>query len=107
MPALSKHEFLGNMQELDQYIETMMSRGDNMVKKGGRKKNGEWLMGKAFICQVCGKEEVFRTNIKNHIEANHVEGIVIPCKLCEKTVKSRNALTQHISIHHSNTNKLT
>ena len=30
--ALSKHEFSGNMQELDEQIETMMGRGDTIVK---------------------------------------------------------------------------
>ena len=33
--SLSKHEFSGNMQEPDEQIETMMCRGDNMVKKWG------------------------------------------------------------------------
>ena len=100
--AQSKQEFSGNMQELDEQIESMMGRVDNLVKKGG-KRNGEWIMSKAYSCQVCGKEGP-RTNIKRHIEANHVEGIVIPCKLCEKTVKSRSALSQHISVNHSNAN---
>jgi hypothetical protein len=101
--ALSKHKFSGNMQELDEQIETMMSRGDNLVKTGTRLRNGEWQMGKAFVCQVCGKEGS-RTNITNHIEANHVEGIVIPCKLCEKTFSSRDSLTHHNSHHNSNVN---
>ena len=101
--ALSKHEFLGNMKELDEQIATMMGTGDNLVNTGRRMKNGEWQMGKALVCQVCGKEGS-RTNITNHIEANHVEGIAIPCKLCEKTYKSRNALRKHISVNHSNAN---
>ena len=100
--ALSKQEFSGNMQELDEQIEGMMGRGDNLVKKGG-KRNGEWLMSKAYICQVCGKEGRV-TDIKQHIEANHVEGIVIPCKLCEKTFRTRNVLKQHNHFHHSNAN---
>ena len=99
--GLSKDELSGNMQELDEQIETMMGRGDNMVKMGNRLRNGEWRMGKAYICQVCGKEGKM-TNIKRHIETNHLEGIVIPCNLCEKTFRSRNAMTQHNSIHHSN-----
>ena len=101
--ALSKQEFSGNMQELDEQIETMMGRGDTMVKTGKRMRNGEWQMGKAYSCQVCGKEGI-RTVIKRHIEAIHVEGIVIPCNICEKTLGSRYALTKHNSVHHSKAN---
>ena len=102
--ALSKHEFSGNKQELNEQIKTMMGRGDSMVKRGNRMRNGEWKMGKSYTCQVCGKEGSM-TTIRYHIEANHVEGNVIPCNLCEKTFRSRNALRQHNCIHHSNANK--
>ena len=102
MAALSKEEFSGNMQELDEQIESMMGRGDNLVKnrKNG---NGEWVMSKAYICQVCGKEGKM-TDIRRHIEVNHVEGVVIPCNLCEKTFRTRQALSRHNSVHHSNAN---
>ena len=34
--------------------------------------------GFAYLCKVCGKEG--RDNhIKDHIEANHLEGVVLPC----------------------------
>ena len=101
--SLSKQEFSGNMQELDEQIENMMGRADTMVKTGNRLRNGEYVMGKAYSCQVCGKEGTM-TDIKRHIEAKHVEGIVIPCNLCEKTFSSRQALRNHISAHHSNVN---
>ena len=39
--ALSKQEFSGNMQELDEQIETMLGRGDTMVKQGTQMRNGE------------------------------------------------------------------
>ena len=86
--ALPKHEFSGEMSELDEKIETMMVRSETMVR--GPHKN----MIKAYVCQVCGKEGQ-RTNIKDHIEANHLEGISIPCSLCEKTFRSRKALRKH------------
>ena len=100
--ALSKHEFSGNMKKLDEQIETLMGRGDTMVK-GNRMRNGEWYMMKAYTCQVCGKVGP-RSNIKSHIEANHIEGIIIPCNLCKKTFRSRNSLTQHNYVHHPNAN---
>ena len=38
---------------------------------------------KADRCKVCGKEGM-GSAIKDHIEANHIVGIVLPCNLCEK-----------------------
>ena len=52
----------------------------------------------AYRCKVCGKEG-FSTQIKDHIEANHIEGIVIPCNLCDKTFRSRNNFRQHKRNH--------
>ena len=62
--TLSKHEFSGDMKELEAKIKTMMGRGENMVQNGK-------ITIKAYVCQVCGKEGQ-RTNIKDHIEANHL-----------------------------------
>ena len=45
-------------------------------------------------CKVCGKEGMSHV-IKNHIEANHLEGIIIPCNLCNKTFRSRAGFRQH------------
>ena len=88
--ALPKHEFSGEMSELDGQIDTLMSRSETMVRGANKQ------MIKAFVCQVCGKEGQ-KTNIKDHIEANHLEGISIPCSLCEKIFRSRNALRIHKS----------
>ena len=93
--ALTKQEFSEDMNELDEKIETMMIRGENMVRKGGKQ------MTKAYVCQVCGKEGQ-KINIKDHIEAHHLEGISIPCSLCEKTFRSRHSLINHNSNFHTN-----
>ena len=45
-------------------------------------------------------EKLMSNAIKDHIEANHIEGIVIPCNLCDKTFRSRNALRLHNRLHH-------
>ena len=99
--AVAKEEFSGDLQGLDEKIETMMGRGENMVKSGSRLKNGEWRMGKAYICQVCGKEGKM-TNIKTHIEAHHLNGIIIPCQ----TFRSRDSLRHHNYLRHTNVNSL-
>ena len=62
----------------------MMGRSETRVRGQNRQ------MIKAYVCKVCGKEGQ-KTNIKNHIECMHMEGISIPCNLCEKTFRSRNA----------------
>ena len=96
--ALPKHQFSGDMKELDELIETMMRRGENMIRQGPTN------MIKAYVCQDCGKEGQ-RCDIKNHIEANHLEGISIPCSFCEKTFRSRDSLRHHI-INHNFSNNL-
>ena len=39
-------------------------------------------------------------DIKKHIESNHVEGICVPCNLCEKTFRSRDSLRMHKRRNH-------
>ena len=91
--VLPKQQFSGDLKELDGQIETMMGRGENMIKGNG---NGD--MVKVYVCKVCGKEGL-QQQIKRHIEANHIEGISIPCSLCEKTFKSRKVLCNHKRTH--------
>ena len=73
----------------------MMGRSENMVK------HSEGKMIKAHVCQVCGKEGTL-TQIRNHIEANHLEGVSIPCNVCDQTIRTRNALIKHKSKYHKN-----
>ena len=52
----------------------------------------------AYICKMCGKEARSR-DMKDHIEANHLEGVTIPCNLCDKTFRSRQTLRHHNKRH--------
>ena len=81
--------FSGDLQELDNKINSMM------VKTSNRSVRRNAL----YKCALCGKEAE-HTNLKNHIEANHLEGISVPCNLCEKTFRSRNALAKHNHKNH-------
>ena len=77
--------FSGNFEELEEEVSSIMEKGQNIHSNERQKVD---------ICKVCGKEGI-GNNIKNHIETNHLEGIIIPCNLCDKTFRSRNALRQH------------
>ena len=95
--AIPKQEFSGDFTELDQQIQTLTGRGENMVEYGRIKKR----MNEVFVCQVCGKESGQKIHMKDHIEANHLEGIYIPCKFCEKTFRSRKSFRHHNSYFHT------
>ena len=84
----------GDLQTLDDTVKSMMETSQNMFQSGNRDKQERFK-----ICKVCGKEGR-PINIRNHIETNHLEGVVIPCNLCDKTVRSRVALSEHVRRNH-------
>ena len=83
------NDISGDFQELDNKTTSMMTK--TSIKNA----RGKPL----YKCTLCGKEAP-HTNLKNHIEANHMEGISIPCNLCEKSFRSRNALAIHKHSYH-------
>ena len=87
-----------NLQALDEKVKSMMEKGQQMIFTGKRP-NGTPMRAKSFICKVCGKEGK-AGNIRAHIEANHLEGICVPCDICEKTFSSRESLRFHKSKFH-------
>ena len=76
--------------------ELLLQESDPMMEKTERKMpNGKPL----YKCKVCGKEGE-KSNTRHHIERNHMEGVSVPCKFCEKTFSSRMTLSSHISTKH-------
>ena len=73
--------------QLDAQIKSMMEWSGNMTQKGQ-------IKTKAQICKVCGKEG-HRTDIKRHIEAHHITGMVHTCGICGKGSRSRDGLRRH------------
>ena len=96
LPANSSLSVPGNLSvdlvELEEKAKSMMQKSQN--------KNGNGR-GFAFVCKVCGKEGLSH-NIKDHIEANHLEGVVIPCNFCDKTFRCKNSVRMHIKRQHKN-----
>ena len=88
--CVDEQNFSRDLKKLDIQINSMISVGKTMVK-GGKQKN--------TACTVCGKEGIY-SQIKCHIEANHVEGVSIPCKLCDKTFRTRSAYKWHKANKH-------
>ena len=81
-----------DMTILDQQVKSMIAfieNADPYAKRAGR----------ARRCKVCGKEGS-STNIKNHIEANHIAGISLSCDLCGQILGTRDALRQHQAGHY-------
>jgi len=77
-------------KELDEQVKSMMRKSENLCNGGSKK---------ADMCTVCGKEG-FQRQIKDHIEANHLEGVSLPCNSCEKTFRSRSGLRMHVTRNH-------
>ena len=82
--------FTGNLEELEEKVKSLMEKSRNFYANGKQK---------ADKCKVCGKEGL-GSAIKGHIEANHLEGVVLPCNHCEKVFRSRNRLSWHVRKHH-------
>ena len=87
-----------NLHELDEKVKSMMARGQKMIPDGKRP-DGTIKQAISRICNVCGKEGLFK-NIKQHIEANHLEGISILCDSCDIVLSSRASLANHKSRFH-------
>ena len=87
--VVSNISFSGELHELDEQIKTMMVLGQNRTPDGKTT---------ATVCQFCGKEG-YKTQIRDHIEAHHVDGLVVPCNSCGKTYRSRNAMRGHQYSH--------
>jgi len=59
-----------------------------------------------FSCQFCGKSNIQKNNIRNHIEGVHFPGqFVYKCDQCNKDFNGKNSLSVHLSKYHGNVNK--
>ena len=75
----------GDFQALDSKVKSLMEKSQNLIPSG---------IKRAHICKVCGKEGE-GIAIRDHIEANHLEGVSLPCNVCGKVFRSRAMLGKH------------
>ena len=88
-----------DLQALDEKVKSMIEKGERMIQHGTYP-NGMPRQETSYVCKVCGKEDKL-TNIRNHIEANHLEGISLPCDFCHKTFSTRSYLNRHKNAFHA------
>ena len=82
-------KFSGELHELDAKVKSMMTKSQSTISNILR------------ICTICGKEAASNV-IKGHIEANHLEGISIPCDFCDKIFRTRHSVDVHKRRNHRN-----
>ena len=83
----------GDFKELDEKVKSMMEKGQAMIPHG-KHANGTPRQATSRICKVCGKEGALSA-IRDHIEANHLEGVSLPCNVCGKVFRTRYSLRIH------------
>ena len=92
-------EISADLKALNEKVKSMMEKGQKMIPAGKQTRDGTPRQETSRICKMCGKEGSM-TLIRNHIETNHLEGVSIPCGLCDKAFSSRPALSMHKSRSH-------
>ena len=84
----------GDFKELDEKVKSLMEKGQTMISSG-KQANGTPKQQTSSVCKMCGKEGA-GIAIRDHIEANHLEGVSLPCNVCRKVFSSRARLRKHI-----------
>ena len=80
--------------QLDEQIKSMMTITEKKMTVGSKSTT-------VYVCNVCGKEG-HPTNIKTHIESNHIESnITHSCNVCGKVSRSKTGLRLHKARQHS------
>ena len=74
-------------------LEALNEQTDILMEKSLAKNSSN---GKTtYKCKVCGKEAFHKNDLRKHIEANHLEGVTLPCSACGKMFRSRARLRKH------------
>ena len=91
--AVNETTVLGDFQNLNEQIQSMITKSDVSLGKG---------LGFLANCKVCGKEAAYK-DMPRHVEANHITGVSHECDICGKISRSANGLRQHKMNYHMTT----
>ena len=80
--AIRDHKVSAQLKQLDVQIESLMIPTDQVDHKGY----------KLWKCTTCLRE-LAKSHMKDHIEADHLEGVSHSCDICGKNSRSKNALS--------------
>ena len=83
----------------DEYVKELDEKVKSMIEKSEKKMPVGKTIQRVCLCKVCGKEGQW-VAIRDHIEANHLEGVSLACNQCQKTFWSRVSLRMHKSLNH-------
>ena len=93
------------------YLNSSFEKHDLNSKKSGLADKIDSLImakgicdSKEWMCTICGKVTVEKSHIAQHIETNHIEGVLHPCNMCGNLSRNRNALDTHMLKHHGHNN---
>ena len=75
-----------NLKELDTQVKSMIEKASD----GGSGVRAQ------FKCKTCGKIAE-SPQMRNHIESLHLEGVSLPCELCEKVTRGIRVFPGHFS----------
>jgi len=59
-----------------------------------------------WSCNDCGKFSRLKNDIAKHVEAVHITHPGLVCDLCEKVLKTRDTLKQHMKSQHRDAQQL-
>jgi hypothetical protein len=69
-----------NYAELDTTLDSMMEKNSDRI----------------WSCNICGKTNTDKAQLRRHIEGKHIDGVSHPCNQCGKSFRSRESLRIHI-----------
>ena len=81
-------------------LQTLQNFSDmeNLISAVDQKINENFFMNPdtSFTCGVCGMTKKRLSDIQTHVELHLQQQIILPCKSCGKTFKTRNLLSKHL-----------
>ena len=80
-----RNSFSGE-EDLEERVKSLMEKSTKIVTESGFRVS--------YKCKVCGKEDA-SCHMKNHIEAKHLDDIVLSCDHCDNVFRTRNSLKCH------------